>query len=213
MAATIDRVRAVTLPILEDLGVDLYDLEVAGGVVRITIDRSGGVDLETITRVTRLVSRELEHRADPAAELGMEVSSPGLERNLRTPDHFRRARGMTASVKLGAHVQGERRVQGVVGSSDDDGVMIGTIRVAYSDIDKARTVFEWGPKPKPGKGPKKTPPATPATDDDTDGDEFDELDDDILDDDDIFDDDVDDDDDDESFDDHDTDHDDDEEQS
>jgi ribosome maturation factor RimP len=157
MTTTIDRVRDLALPILADLGLELYDLEHVGGVVRITIDRPGGVDLGAITSVTRMVNRELEH-ADPLpGEYTLEVSSPGLERTLRTPAHFQGALGTVVAVKTQPFVAGERRIQGPLTQVDDDGIVVADRRLAYNDIDKARTVFEWGGEPKGGR-PAKTQP-------------------------------------------------------
>jgi ribosome maturation factor RimP len=157
MSTTIDRVRDLALPILADLGLELYDLEHVGGVVRITIDRPGGVDLGAITSVTRMVNRELEH-ADPLpGDYTLEVSSPGLERPLRTPAHFQGALGTVVAVKTQPFVEGERRVQGPLTEVDDDGIVVADRRLAYNDIDKARTVFEWGGEPKGGRPAKPQP--------------------------------------------------------
>jgi ribosome maturation factor RimP len=81
----------------------------------------------------------------------LEVSSPGLERTLRTPDHYRRAIGEKVRIKLRAELEGTRRIEGVLTDAGDDGVTVDDRRVSYADIDRARTVFEWGPTPKPGK--------------------------------------------------------------
>jgi ribosome maturation factor RimP len=157
MSTTVERVRDLALPILSDLGLELYDLEYVGGVVRITIDRPGGVDLGAISSVTRMVSRELDH-ADPLpGEYTLEVSSPGLERVLRLPAHFRGALGNPVSVKTQPFVEGERRVQGVLEQVDDVGIVVAGHRLAYTDIDKARTVFEWGGEPKGGRPAKNQP--------------------------------------------------------
>jgi ribosome maturation factor RimP len=92
--ATISRVTAIVAPLLVDLKLDLYDVEFRGGTLRVTVDTPpgspGGVDLDTIALVTRMVSRDLDH-ADPIpGRYTLEVTSPGLERTLRTPAHFRR---------------------------------------------------------------------------------------------------------------------------
>ena len=86
----------------------------------------------------------------------LEVSSPGVERTLRTPAHFVRAIGETVTVKTRPQVPGERRRRGVLVAADDDGLTLdvdggpdGGIRLSYSDIDKARTVFVWGPEGGP----------------------------------------------------------------
>ncbi len=85
-------------PALAGLGLDLYDVELVGGgrarTLRVFVHRDGGVDLETIAQATQAVSALLDTPAVAAALPGpytLEVSSPGLERPLRTPAHFRSA--------------------------------------------------------------------------------------------------------------------------
>jgi ribosome maturation factor RimP len=155
-----DRLRDVIEPVVTGLGLDLFDLEYGGGVLRVTVDRSDGLDLDALAAATRAVSRALDD-ADPiAGHYTLEVSSPGLERTLRTPAHFRWAVGKQVSVKTVAGFEGERRLRGTIRTADDDGVvLVGAApddehRLQYDDIEKARTVFEWGGEPKRGAGAK-----------------------------------------------------------
>ena len=107
--------------------------------------------------VTRELSRALDE-ADPIdGRFTLEVSSPGLERVLRTPAHFASAVGTTVSVKTvpGSPANAASRARSL--SVDDDGITLAgdadddePRRVAFGDIERARTVFEWGPGPKPG---------------------------------------------------------------
>jgi len=159
----IHRVRELVDPIASDLELDVYDIEQRGGTLRVTLDTRPGapasVDLEQLSLATRLISRELDH-ADPVpGRYTLEVTSPGVERNLRTPAHFQRELGKTVNVRL-ANVEAEqRRLEGVLVAADERTV---TIRVNgapapvdhvldIDTIDRARTVFVWGPQPKPGK--------------------------------------------------------------
>jgi ribosome maturation factor RimP len=138
-------------PVVTALGLSLYDVEVAGSgrakVVRVLVDRSGGIDLDTVGAAAEAISPVLdgEHlaRVLPGA-YSLEVSSPGLERPLRRPEHFRGAVGSTVSVKLEG-----RRLRGRLADADDDGIELAldngaTERIPYSDVAQARTVFEWG---------------------------------------------------------------------
>ena len=154
-----DRVRELVLPLLTERDIDLYDLEVAGSVLRVVVDRPEGLDLDVLADATRAMSHALDD-ADPiAGTYTLEVTSPGLERRLRTPRHFARAVGETVRVKLVADAGDERRITGVLVAADDDGITVRTgdeaapheRRLSYPDIDRARTVFEWGPGEKPGK--------------------------------------------------------------
>jgi len=161
--ATITAVTALVAPIVADLGLDLYDLEFRGGTLRITIDTPagspGGVDLEAISLATRLISRDLDHHDPVPGHYTLEVTSPGLERNLRTPAHFRREIGKTVNVRLrDMGVGQDRRVEGALTAADDRGFTLltdaGVERtIPYEQLDRAKTVFVWGPQPKPGKSP------------------------------------------------------------
>jgi ribosome maturation factor RimP len=145
------RLRDLVEPLLAPQGLELVDLEINAKLVRVTVDRPGGIDLDTISDVTQLVSSLLDAHDPFPGSYALEVSSPGLERTLRTPEHFRRFQGSTVSVKTRPHVEGERRVEGVLADVDDSGFTVNGRRLTYADVEKARTVFEWGPPPKPGK--------------------------------------------------------------
>jgi ribosome maturation factor RimP len=155
--STSDEIRRVVEPVLDAWDLYLYDLELVGRTLRVTVDRAGGVDLDTIGRVTRAVSAALDdHDPVPGGRYTLEVSSPGVERALRRPDHFARAVGTRVTVKTTPDTEGDRRIEGDLTAADDDGVTItledgGERRVPYGQIDKARTVFEWGPAAS-GKG-------------------------------------------------------------
>ena len=126
MTTSDQRIVAVVAPLLDELGVELVDLEHAGGVVRIVADRDGGIDLATLGRVNRAVSAALDE-ADPIpGRYTLEVSSPGLERPLRRPEHFMRALGSEVKVKMTPEHDGERRLAGTLVAADDDGFELGS---------------------------------------------------------------------------------------
>ena len=177
--AVIQRVRELVSPIASDLQLDVWDVERRGATVRVTLDTppgsDGSVDLDQLALATRLISRELDHTDPIPGRYTLEVTSPGVERALRTPAHFQREIGKVLNVRLADVGADERRLQGELVAADDT---TATIRVddgdgsadrviELSSIDRARTVFEWGPQPKPGgKGaPKKKrkPSKQPST--------------------------------------------------
>ena len=119
-----DRVRDLVAPICTDLGLELYDVEHAAGKVRVTVDKPGGVDLEALSVATRLISRELDERDPVPGRYQLEVSSPGLERPLRTPAHYQRAVGQPVSIRLLPGHGEERRVAGVVVEADEAAVTV-----------------------------------------------------------------------------------------
>jgi len=172
--STLQRVRALVTPIIADLKLDLYDLEFRGGTLRVTIDTppgsEGGVNLESIALATRLISRELDHDDPMPGHYTLEVTSPGLERTLRLPAHFQREIGKTVAIRLRDTTSDARRVQGVLVAATDTEATIRAEEpaadgsfpervVAYHQIDRAKTVFVWGPQPKPSAAPKKKPVA------------------------------------------------------
>jgi ribosome maturation factor RimP len=154
--STSDHIAELVEPILAGGGAELYDVELTGATVRVLVDRPDGAvtlaDLESLSRAIADVV-DLE-------QYELEVSSPGLERPLRRPDHFARAVGTAVKIKTRPDADGERRLDGTVIDADADAVTVETAtgprRLAYGDIERARTVFEWGPAPKPGSRKRST---------------------------------------------------------
>lgn len=161
------RIEALITPVLADLGLEMYDLEYNGGIVKITVDTPpgspGGIDVDQLSQCTRLISRELDHDDPVPGHYTLEVSSPGLERNLRLPRHFQRETGKSAAIRLQNVINGERRMSGVIESAGPDTFVLrlanGEERIIpYDQIDRAKTIFVWEaqakPSNKPGKGSK-----------------------------------------------------------
>jgi ribosome maturation factor RimP len=156
--AQVETLRQRLAPAVAACDLDLYDVELTGAgkarTLRVTVDRAGGVDLEAITAVTHALSPILDDATAPAGPFLLEVTSPGVERLLRTPAHYAGAVGSTVSIKVRSE-SGTRRVQGtlVAATSEHVDVDVDGVRVpvAFADITQARTVFEWGPQPRPGQ--------------------------------------------------------------
>ena len=160
---------AALQPVVDDAGLELVDVEMKTGVLQVTVDREGGVDLEALTDANRAVSTVLDELDPIPGRYSLEVSSPGIERPLRTPAHFAKALGATVTVKTRPQVPGERRLRGTLLTSDDDGFSLAVegsddepVRLAYSDIDRARTVFVWGGQDTPGNPAGRTSGAKPG---------------------------------------------------
>ena len=149
------RVRELVGPVLAAEGFELVDAQFSSGALQIFVDRPGGIDLDAIAAVSTTVSHLLDEHDPVPGRYTLEVSSPGVERPLRRPEHFARFVGATVNVKTRPDVAGERRAQGLLEAADDEGVVVAGRRLAYGEIERARTVFEWGPAPKPGARPAK----------------------------------------------------------
>ena len=126
--AVVDRVRELVAPVVADVGADLYDVEFNGGILRILVDRDGGIDIDSIKTISKSSSRVLDD-ADPIpGRYTLEVSSPGLERPLRTRAHYEGAVGELVKVKTFAEVDGGRRFTGTLVGADDNGFSHSRIR-------------------------------------------------------------------------------------
>ena len=163
---TIDQIRALVAPLLAADGFEVYDVEDAGAVLRVLVDRPGGIDLEGVAVATRVVSDALDEADALAGPTTLEVSSPGLERPLRTPAHFAGAVGSRVSVKTLPGTEGGRRFDGVLVEADEEGFTVegdgGVRALAFDEVERVRTVFEWGGQPRPG-GPRAGKTKAPAS--------------------------------------------------
>ena len=157
-ATEIDRIQAIVGPIASDLRLDVYDIERRGGTIRITLDSAPGsetgINLDEIALATRLISRQLDEDDPIPGHYTLEVTSPGLERQLRTPAHFQREVGKSVTIRLSDPSADPRRLDGALVAADDRTATLllasGEERVVdITSIDKAHTVFAWGPKEKP----------------------------------------------------------------
>ncbi len=129
MTASAVRLSELLAPVVETTGADLEHVDVSKAgkrsVVRVVVDRDGGVSLDDVADVSRVISEALDQldEADPSA-LGpsyvLEVTSPGVERPLTQPRHWRRnvRRRVTVVLREGANVTGR------VLSADDDAIVL-----------------------------------------------------------------------------------------
>ena len=122
---------------------DIYVWDVTAdpghGLLRVMIDVEGGVSLELCEEVTRLLGPLRE-------EWALEVSSPGLDRRLTRPDHFRRSVGREAQFVLRVPVDGRDAFDGAIVAADDDHCTVETggkrLTVPYADIKKTTLIWK-----------------------------------------------------------------------
>lgn len=165
-AANPERVRAVVAPVVVAAGLDLEDLSVTAAgrrrLLRVAVDRDGGVSLDDVAAVSRQVSDAL----DSSDVMGgqpyvLEVGSPGVDHPLTLPRHWRRATGHLAALTL----VGGASVTGRILAVDDDGVVLDVSgsdrRVAYDSVVRAQVEVEFN---RPAG-----PAGAPFDDDDSDG--------------------------------------------
>ncbi len=161
LPGTTDTLTDALSPILQARGLDLVDVEVHGAELTVFVDRDGGINLDELGEATREVSAALDEIDPMPGRYTLSVSSPGLERRLRTPAHFARAVGEKVTVRVDAGTADVRRVTGTLQSADETGCTLvgpevpeGELRIPYDHMERARTVFEWGPEPRGTKNGK-----------------------------------------------------------
>ena len=115
-------------PAIERLGYELSDLEVRfggnNGVVRIFIDKPGGIDLDDCKKVSLTVSALLDVDDPLPGQYQLEVSSPGLDRKLTKSAHFQRFNGEIVKVQMRLPIQGRKRFRGTLVASDDENIVV-----------------------------------------------------------------------------------------
>ena len=110
-------------PLVEGLGYELWELEYSpgrgNGFLRLYIDAEAGITLDDCERVSRAVSETLDAEDPIPGQYTLEVSSPGLERPLRTAQQFARFAGETVFVETVQPLEGRRRFKGTLAAVGD----------------------------------------------------------------------------------------------
>ncbi|HEY3731660.1 MAG TPA: ribosome maturation factor RimP [Steroidobacteraceae bacterium] len=146
-----DKLIALTEPLLLQLGYELVDLEYAPGrahsLLRVFIDRREGVGIDDCERVSREVSALLDVEDPVPTRYTLEVSSPGLDRVLRTPEHFQRFVGERVRLELLQPREGRRRYTGRLQALSAEGIELNVdgamVSVPFADIGRARLAPLW----------------------------------------------------------------------
>ena len=160
MAAVLrEKLIGLVEPLLGNLDFELVDLEVSAGrgagMLRVFIDRPAGVGIEDCEQVSREVSALMDvHDPIPHA-YRLEVSTPGLDRVLRTPAHFARFLGARVEAELLGPRDGRRRFAGRLAHAGAAGIELDVdgVQVAlnYAELFRARLVPEWPDHSRKGK--------------------------------------------------------------
>jgi ribosome maturation factor RimP len=147
MAQAVDKERLFGLlePAVAAMGFELADLDAhpgRRGLLRLYIDRPGGVTLDDCQRVSEQIGALLDVEDPLPGSYVLEVSSPGFDRRLRTRAHFERFSGEQARIELKDALDGRRRFTGRLAGIEDDAVLIEvdgeTRRLPLNDIAVAR---------------------------------------------------------------------------
>lgn len=152
------------IPVVADLGLECLGVEYSpaqgNGLVRVYIDAAQrAVTVDDCEAVSRQVSATLDVDDPIPGRYTLEVSSPGLDRPLYTPQQFARFIGESAKLEVNLAINGRRRFQGSIVAVSGDDVVIEqdgqAVTIAGGNIHKARLVPDFGVQAKPGKKPGK----------------------------------------------------------
>ena len=147
------QVREIAGRVAASEGVELVDVELhgrgPGAVLRIFLDKPGGVSIEDCQTVSRQVGTLLDIEGVMTARYTLEVSSPGLDRKLIKPSDYDRFAGRKVKLLLRNSEGGRRSLQGQLIGWDDGKVKIedksgATLAVTFDEIEKANLVPEFG---------------------------------------------------------------------
>jgi ribosome maturation factor RimP len=147
-----DGLIAALEPRAREHGLELVTVEVIGGgrhrTVRVFLDREGGIDIDAIADANPWISEVLDAMPQLSGPFTLEVSSPGIERPLRTREHFERFTGEKVSVQTHRPIDGRSRFTGTLVGFDGDEVVIqaddGELRVPFDGIERARLKADFG---------------------------------------------------------------------
>ena len=149
-----DRAIAICEPLLAAEQIELIEVEFVrereGWTLRLFIDTPHGVGVEDCTRASHAVDTALEVEDVIPSEYHLEVSSPGLNRPLKKPEHFRRVQDKTVKIKTFGPVGSppRRNLTGTLKVVGEQGITVevqgaGPFEIAFKDIAKANLEFEF----------------------------------------------------------------------
>ncbi len=147
MAKVTDTVEKLALPIVEQAGCTLWDVEYVKEAgewfLRVYIDRPGGVDIDCCEAVSRPLSDVLDQCDPIQGSYTFEVSSAGLDRALRKSAHFAQCMGRQVDVKLYRPVDGRKATTGALTGYDDGAVTVDGVRYEKKDVAQVRLHVEF----------------------------------------------------------------------
>lgn len=134
--------------VADDHGVEIVAVEALGSrkspIVRIYIDTPSGVSFQVLSEAQEWIGQVLDEIDPYPGAYTMEVSSPGIDRPLRTPEHFKRFEGEQAKVSLKTPIGGRANFKGTISSVSDDGIELeyegNSLAIGYDDIKRANLI-------------------------------------------------------------------------
>lgn len=151
MAKVEELVWKAVKPVIEEMHLKIYDVEYlkegTTWYLRIYIDKAEGVSIEDCENVSRAVDPILDELNPIKEAYSLEVSSPGIERILRRPEHFERYIGSKVKVSMFKQIDNKKVVEGILNEATDDYIKItcenNEIKLDKKDISLVKTVYDF----------------------------------------------------------------------
>lgn len=147
MALTVTHIDELLQPGAEALGYELVAVELSGGdtsIVRIYIDGPNGITVDDCAKASRQFSAILDVEDPISNRYTLEVSSPGMDRPLAKPEHFKSVVGGDVKIKMLSLIDGRRRFTGELIEANDDFIVVEVdgeqTELPYNEMDRARVV-------------------------------------------------------------------------
>ena len=153
MDATITRVWQLAAPLAEGEGMEIVDVEFrhegsrGGRILRLYLDKEGGTNVDDLTRMSRQLSELLDAEDTIDGAYTLEVSSPGINRPLKKPEHFARFIGKRIRIRTRDMIDGRRSFLGILGKVVEESVTLiqegKQYRIPFSMIEKSNYEHDW----------------------------------------------------------------------
>ena len=141
------KIEDLVKPIIENLGYKVYDViyqkEGKDNYLRIFIDSNKGIDLNDCEKVNDSVNDILDEKDYIKAQYYLEISSPGLERNIRRDEQFLDNINKKIEVHLYNSINNNKTVSGILTEYNDSNIIIDNTKIEKSNIASAKTIYNW----------------------------------------------------------------------
>ena len=141
------KIEDLVKPIIENLGYKVYDViyqkEGKDNYLKIFIDSNKGIDLNDCEKVNDSVNDILDEKDYIKAQYYLEISSPGLERNLRRDEQFLDNINKKIEVHLYNSINNKKIITGILNECNDNNIVVNNIKIEKSNIASAKTIYNW----------------------------------------------------------------------
>ncbi len=141
------KVEELVKPIIENLGYSLYDViyqkEGKDNYLRIFIDKKEGICLNDCELVNNSITDILDEKDYIKSQYYLEISSAGLERNLRREEHYKENIGKKIEVHLYKAVEGKKIIDGTLEEYNKKYIILDNIKIDIENIASAKTIYNW----------------------------------------------------------------------